>query len=643
MGETLAQKIIRAHLLHGDMTPGSEIALRIDQTLTQDATGTMAYLEFETMGIPRVRTELSVAYVDHNTLQSGFENADDHRYLQTVAKKHGVWFSRPGNGICHQVQLERFGKPGKTLIGSDSHTPTGGGIGMLAFGAGGMDVAVAMGGGAYYITMPKMFKVNLTGALRPYVTAKDISLELLRILSVKGGVGAIIEWGGPGIAALSVPERATITNMGTELGATTSIFPSDDVTRAFLAAEGREADFTPLASDPDAQYDRVIDIDLNTLQPMIACPHSPDNVVPVAKLTGTKVDQVCIGSCTNSSLFDMLKVAALLKGRTIAPGVSLSISPGSKQVLTMLADCGALTDILASGARLLECACGPCIGMGFSPNSGGVSLRTFNRNFLGRSGTKDAQVYLVSPETAVAAALTGTITDPQVLGPMPAVTLPEHFRIDDSAVLPPAPADEADAVEVLRGPNIRPFPQSKPFADALTAELVLKVGDNITTDHIMPAGSKILPYRSNIPKLAEFCFTVCDPTFPARARAAGDGIIVGGSNYGQGSSREHAALVPMYLGIRCVVAKSFARIHVANLINAGILPLTFENPADYDALQPGAQLRIDGIRAGMAAGALTLTDTAAGKSYPVVCSLTERQQAILLAGGLLNYTKEHAL
>lgn len=643
MGETLAQKIIRAHLLHGDMTPGSEIALRIDQTLTQDATGTMAYLEFETMGIPRVQTELSVAYVDHNTLQSGFENADDHRYLQTVAKKHGVWFSRPGNGICHQVHLERFGKPGKTLIGSDSHTPTGGGIGMLAFGAGGMDVAVAMGGGAYYITMPKMFKVNLTGTLRPYVTAKDISLELLRILSVKGGVGAIIEWGGPGIAALSVPERATITNMGTELGATTSIFPSDDVTRAFLAAEGREADFIPLASDPDAQYDRVIDIDLNTLQPMIACPHSPDNVVPVETLAGTKVDQVCIGSCTNSSLFDMLKVAALLKGRTIAPGVSLSISPGSKQVLTMLADCGALTDILASGARLLECACGPCIGMGFSPNSGGVSLRTFNRNFLGRSGTKDAQVYLVSPETAVAAALTGTITDPQTLGPMPAVTLPEQFRIDDSAVLPPAPADEADAVEVLRGPNIQPFPQSRPFADTLTAELVLKVGDNITTDHIMPAGSKILPYRSNIPKLAEFCFTVCDPTFPARARAAGDGIIVGGSNYGQGSSREHAALVPMYLGIRCVVAKSFARIHAANLINAGILPLTFENPADYDALQPGARLRIDDIRAGMAAGSLTLTDTAAGKAYSVVCSLTERQQAILLAGGLLNYTKEHAL
>ncbi len=643
MSDTLAQKIIRAHLLHGDMTPGSEIALRIDQTLTQDATGTMAYLEFETMGIPRVKTELSVAYVDHNTLQSGFENADDHRYLQSVARKHGVYFSRPGNGICHQVHLERFGKPGKTLIGSDSHTPTGGGIGMLAFGSGGLDVAVAMGGGAYYITMPKMFKVNLTGRLRPYVTAKDISLELLRILSVKGGVGAIIEWGGEGIASLSVPERATITNMGTELGATTSIFPSDGVTRAFLAAEGREADFTPLSADPDAVYDRVIDIDLGSLRPMIACPHSPDNVVTVEALSGTKVDQVCIGSCTNSSLFDMLKVAALLRGRTVAPNVSLSISPGSKQVLTMLADCGALSDILASGARVLECACGPCIGMGFSPNSGGVSLRTFNRNFLGRSGTKDAQVYLVSPETAVAAALTGCITDPQTLGPMPLITLPDSFRIDDSAVLPPAPADEADRVEVLRGPNIKPFPQSRPFADELSAELVLKVGDNITTDHIMPAGAKILPYRSNIPKLSEFCFRVCDPSFSERAKAAGGGIIVGGSNYGQGSSREHAALVPMYLGIRCVIAKSFARIHAANLINAGILPLTFENPDDYDALRQGAHLHIGSIRAGMAAGRLELTDTGSGKAYPVVCSFTERQQAILLAGGLLSYTKEQEL
>ena len=643
MGKTLTEKLIAAHLVSGSMEPGAEVALRIDQTLTQDATGTMAYLEFESMGIDRVKTKRSVAYIDHNTLQSGFENADDHRYIQSVAAKHGIWFSRPGNGICHQVHLERFGVPGQTLIGSDSHTPTGGGIGMLAFGAGGMDVAVAMGGGAYYITMPKVIKVELTGALRPFVTAKDISLEVLRLLSVKGGVGHVMEWGGPGIAGLSVPERATITNMGTELGATTSIFPSDEVTRAFLKAQGREADFTPLSADPDAAYDRVIHIDLDTLEPLIACPHMPDKVVPVRSLKGVKVDQVCVGSCTNSSLYDLLKTAAMLKGRTVAPSVSMSVSPGSRQVLTMLANCGALSDILVSGARLLECACGPCIGMGFSPNSGGVSLRTFNRNFLGRSGTKDAQVYLVSPETAVAAALTGTITDPQTLGPMPAVTLPEQFRIDDSAVLPPAPADEADAVEVLRGPNIQPFPQSRPFADTLTAELVLKVGDNITTDHIMPAGAKILPYRSNIPKLAEFCFTVCDPTFPARARAAGDGIIVGGSNYGQGSSREHAALVPMYLGIRCVVAKSFARIHAANLINAGILPLTFENPDDYDALQPGARLRIDDIRAGMAAGSLTLTDTAAGKAYSVVCSLTERQQAILLAGGLLNYTKEHAL
>ena len=640
MGETIAQKIIRAHLIHGEMTPGSEIALKIDQTLTQDATGTMAYLEFETMGIPRVKTELSVAYVDHNTLQSGFENADDHRYLQTVASKHGVHFSRPGNGICHQVHLERFGKPGKTLIGSDSHTPTGGGIGMLAFGAGGLDVAVAMGGGAYYITTPKMFKVNLTGKLRPYVTAKDVSLELLRILSVKGGVGAIIEWGGPGIAELSVPERATITNMGTELGATTSIFPSDEVTRKFLAAEGREEAYVPLSSDADAVYDRVIEINLDQLKPMIACPHSPDNVVSVDSLKGTKVDQVCIGSCTNSSLFDMLKVAAMLKGKTVSPNVSLSISPGSKQVLSMLAECGALTDILASGARVLECACGPCIGMGFSPNSGGVSLRTFNRNFLGRSGTKDAQVYLVSPETAVAAALTGEITDPMTFGPMPEIMMPEAFRIDDSAVLAPAPAEDAANVEVLRGPNIKEFPKSKPFAQSLDTNLVLKVGDNITTDHIMPAGSKILPYRSNIPFLSKFCFEVCDPSFAERAKAAGDGIIVGGSNYGQGSSREHAALVPMYLGIRCVLAKSFARIHVANLINAGILPLTFENPEDYEALQRNETLRLTDIPAGMAAGRIAVTNTTTGKTFYAICDLTQRQQAILMAGGLLNYTKE---
>ena len=640
MGMTIAQKIIKAHLVSGDMTPGSEVALRIDQTLTQDATGTMAYLEFETMGIPRVKTELSIAYVDHNTLQCGFENADDHRYLQTVAAKHGVYFSRPGNGICHQVHLERFGKPGKTLIGSDSHTPTGGGIGMLAFGAGGMDVAVAMGGGAYYITMPKMFKVNLTGKLRPYVTAKDVSLELLRILSVKGGVGAIVEWGGEGIATLSVPERATITNMGTELGATTSIFPSDEVTRAFLKAQGREDAYIPLSSDADAVYDRIIDIDLSTLEPMIACPHSPDNVVQVKTLSATKVDQVCIGSCTNSSLSDMLKVAAMLKGKTIDPSVSLSISPGSRQVLSMLADCGALADILASGARVLECACGPCIGMGFSPSSGGVSLRTFNRNFLGRSGTKDGQVYLVSPETAVASALTGYITDPTTTVGELNVTMPDSFKIDDSAVLAPVPAEEADKAQVLRGPNIKEFPKSKAFSDTLEAKLVLKVGDNITTDHIMPAGAKILPYRSNIPHLSKFCFEVCDPSFPERAKAAGDGIIVGGSNYGQGSSREHAALVPMYLGIRGVIAKSFARIHIANLINSGILPMVFEDPADYDKLDQDADLYIEGIVSGMASGKLTVTDRTTGNKFNVLCSLTERQRAILLAGGLLNYTKE---
>ena len=639
MGKTIAQKIIAAHLISGDMTPGSEVALRIDQTLTQDATGTMAYLEFETMGIPRVRTELSIAYVDHNTLQCGFENGDDHRYLQTVAAKHGVWFSRPGNGICHQVHLERFGKPGKTLIGSDSHTPTGGGIGMLAFGAGGMDVAVAMGGGAYYITMPKMFKVNLTGKLNPYVTAKDVSLELLRILSVKGGVGAIVEWGGEGIKTLSVPERGTITNMGTELGATTSIFPSDEVTRQFLAAQGRGEDYVPLESDPDAVYDRIIDIDLSSLKPMIACPHSPDNVVEVASLKNVKVDQVCIGSCTNSSLYDLLKVAAMLKGKTIHPSVSLSVSPGSRQVLTMLSDCGALSDILASGARVLECACGPCIGMGFSPNSGGVSLRTFNRNFLGRSGTKDGQVYLVSPETAVASALTGYITDPTTIAEPLDIRMPEKFLINDSAVLPPVPAEEAEKAQVLRGPNIKEFPKSKPFADSLTAQLVLKVGDNITTDHIMPAGAKILPYRSNIPFLSKFCFEVCDPAFPERAKAAGDGIIVGGSNYGQGSSREHAALVPMYLGIRGVIAKSFARIHIANLINSGILPMTFENPDDYDKLDQNTKLTITGIVEGMEKGILTVTADN-GFTFHVNCSLTERQRAILLAGGLLNYTRE---
>ena len=640
MGLTIAQKIIKDHLVSGDMTVGSEVALRIDQTLTQDATGTMAYLEFESMGIPRVRTEKSVAYIDHNTLQSGFENADDHRYIQSVAKKHGLYFSRPGNGICHQVHLERFGKPGKTLIGSDSHTPTGGGIGMLAFGAGGLDVAVAMGGGAYYITMPKMYKVELTGKLRDFVTAKDVSLEILRILSVKGGVGAIIEWGGEGIKTLSVPERATITNMGTELGATTSIFPSDEITKAFLEAEERGEDWKPLSSDPDAEYDAVIKIDLSTLKPLIACPHSPDNVVTVESLKGTKVDQVCIGSCTNSSLLDMLKVAALLKGKVIDPTVSLSISPGSKQVLAMLADCGALTDIISAGARLLECACGPCIGMGFSPNSAGVSLRTFNRNFEGRSGTKDGKVYLVSPETAVAAALTGEIMDPRLLGKMPEIKMPAAFRIDDSAVIPPADEETAKTLEVLRGPNIKKFPDTFPQENTLTAPLLLKVGDNITTDHIMPAGAKILPYRSNIPHLSQFCFAVCDETFPERAKAAGRSVIVGGSNYGQGSSREHAALVPLYLGVRAVVAKSFARIHVANLINVGILPLTFKNTEDYDKLKMNDTLTFSDVHSGMDKGVIMMKDETTGESFELSCSFTERQKDILKAGGLLAYTKE---
>ncbi len=637
MGLTIAQKIIKDHLVAGEMIVGNEVSLKIDQTLTQDATGTMAYLEFETMGVPRVRTELSVAYIDHNTLQSGFENADDHLFIQSMAKKYGLYFSRPGNGICHQVHLERFGKPGKTLIGSDSHTPTGGGIGMLAMGAGGLDVAVAMGGGAYNITMPKMYKVNLTGKLRDFVTAKDVSLEILRILSVKGGVGAIIEWGGEGVKTLSVPERATITNMGAELGATTSIFPSDEITKAFLEAEGRGEDWIELKSDEDAVYDKVIEINLSELKPLIACPHSPDNIKTVESLKGTKVDQVCIGSCTNSSLFDMLKVAALLKGKTIKPEVSLSISPGSKQVLAMLADCGALSDIIASGARVLECACGPCIGMGFSPNSGGVSLRTFNRNFEGRSGTANGQVYLVSPETAVAAALTGEITDPMLLGEMPKVTMPEAFKIDDSAILPPASVEEAADLPIIRGPNIKPFPESKELEDSIQVPLVLMVGDNITTDHIMPAGAKILPYRSNIPHLSQYCFEVCDKTFPERAKAAGQSIIIGGNNYGQGSSREHAALVPLYLGVRAVVAKGFARIHAANLINAGILPLTFENPDDYDDLEQDDLLNLSGIFEGMDAGSMTLKNLTKNTEIKLVCQFTDRQKAILKAGGLLKF------
>ena len=639
MGLGVAEKIIYSHLISGTLNKGSEIALHIDQTLTQDATGTMAYLQFEAMGIDRVRTEKSVAYIDHNMLQSGFENADDHRYIQTVAKKHGIWFSRPGNGICHQVHLERMAVPGKTLIGSDSHTPTAGGLGMLAFGAGGLDVAVAMGGGAYYINMPEIVRVELTGKLRPFVTAKDVSLELLRRISVKGGVGKIMEWGGEGIKTLSVPERATITNMGTETGATTSVFPSDDNTLEFLKAQGREKDFVRCEADDDARYSEIITIDLSELEPMIACPHQPDNVVKVSEVSGIKIDQVCIGSCTNSSLSDMLKCANMLKGRKISDSVSMSVSCGSKQVLSMLSDCGALSDILASGARLLECGCGPCIGMGFSPNSGGISLRSFNRNFEGRSGTRDARVYLVSPETACASALTGVITDPRTLGINSInVSVPKSFKTDDSAILEPALPEEAKNIAVIKGPNIKSVPVGDRLPDTFSLPVGLKVGDNVTTDHIMPAGSKILPFRSNIPKMSDFCFSVCDPAFPERARELGKSIIIGGVNYGQGSSREHAALVPLYLGVRAVIAKSFARIHRANLINAGILPLVFENASDYDLINEGDKPVITDIKNGLESGRIIMELN--GKEITLLCELSERQRSILYAGGLLNLTRE---
>ncbi len=642
MGLTLAQKLIKSHLVEGEMIPGQEIGLKIDQTLTQDATGTMAYLEFEAMGVDRVKTERSVAYIDHNTLQTGFENADDHRYIQTVTKKHGIYFSRPGNGICHQVHLERFGIPGKTLIGSDSHTPTGGGIGMLAMGAGGMDVAVAMGGGTYYIPMPTMTRINLTGYLKPWVSAKDVILEVLRRMTVKGGVGKIIEYGGEGVKTLSVPERATITNMGAELGATTSIFPSDEITLAFLKAQDRADDWTEILPDPDAQYDEVIDIDLCALEPMAACPHMPDKVKTTEEIGKIKVDQVAIGSCTNSSFVDMMKVAKILKGKTVCPTVSLCIAPGSKQVLNMLAMNGALGDMIGAGARILESACGPCIGMGQSPNSGGISLRTFNRNFEGRSGTKDAGIYLVSPEVAAASALTGYLTDPRDLGEAPTVEMPEHFTINDNMIEPPASPEEAASIKVLRGPNIKPFPKTEPLPESITAKAVLKVGDNITTDHIMPAGAKILPYRSNIPHLSQFCFGVCDESFPERIKAEGKGIIIGGANYGQGSSREHAALVPLYLGVKAVITKSFARIHVANLVNAGILPFTFANEADYDRIDQMDQLELADIRTAMENNTpVVLKNLTKNEEYPLDAShLSARQRAMLLCGGLLDYTRE---
>ncbi len=616
MGLTLCEKIIKSHLVDGEYKKGNEVGIRIDQTLTQDATGTMAYLELEAMDIDKVKTELSVAYIDHNTLQTGFENADDHKFIQSVCKKRGVRYSRPGNGICHQVHLERFGIPGKTLIGSDSHTPTGGGLGMLAMGAGGLDVAVAMGGGAYYITVPEVIKVNLTGKLSPYVAAKDIILEVLRILSVKGGVGKVVEYGGEGVKTLSVPERATITNMGAELGATTSIFPSDEITYEFMKAQSREQDWVELIPDADAEYDRVIDIDLSTLKPLAAMPHMPDNVKSISEIGKIKVDQVLIGSCTNSSLLDMMKVAKILKGKKVSPNVSLGIAPGSKQVLNMLALNGALADMIDAGARILESACGPCIGMGQSPCSSGVSLRTFNRNFEGRSGTADGKVYLVSPETAAASAITGVLTDPTELTEDISVTLPKTFIINDNMIELPADSKaEADAVEVYYGPNIKPFPKTSPLTESISATAVLKVGDNITTDHIMPAGAKILPYRSNIPYLSQFCFRQCDENFAENCKKAESCVVIGGANYGQGSSREHAALVPLYLGVKAVITKSFARIHKANLVNAGIIPLNFKDTSDYDKIDVNDELELPAIKSELAETLIAVFDNLFGSHF----------------------------
>ena len=638
----LTQKILASHLVSGQMIPGEEISIRIDQTLTQDSTGTMAYLQFEAMGVKRVRTKRSVAYIDHNTLQTGFENADDHQYIQTVAHKHGIWCSKPGNGICHQVHLERYGIPGWTLLGSDSHTPTGGGIGMLAIGAGGLDVAVAMGGGAYYLTCPRVVNVHLTGKLPYGVAAKDIILEVLRRLSVKGGVGRVMEYTGPGVATLTVPERATIANMGAELGATTSVFPSDEVTRAFLKAQDREADWQPLAADPGAAYDETVEICLDTLLPLVAKPHMPDNVETVEAVGPIAVDQVFIGSCTNSSYQDMMRVARILKGKRVHPNVSLVIGPGSRQVLTMLARNGALADMMAAGARILETACGPCIGMGQSPRTGAVSLRTNNRNFYARSGTASAGIYLVSCETAAASALTGVLTDPRTLDVDLDIPQPEHFEVNDNLVIPPVEEGHEDEVEVVRGPNIHPFPLGKALADTVTGKVLLKMEDNITTDHIMPSNAKLLPYRSNIPYLSDYCLTPVDPAFPARAKAEHGGMLVAGQNYGQGSSREHAALVPLYLGIRAVVAKSFARIHRDNLINNGILPLTFANEGDYDDISPMDELTLPHVREAIAQGQeqLTLHNATKGRDYTVCLPLTQRQRGMILAGGLLNYTRE---
>lgn len=633
----IVEKILKEHLVVGEMKKGSEIGIRIDQTLTQDSTGTMAYLQFEALGVDKVKTKRSVAYIDHNMLQTGPENADDHKYIQTVAKKHGIYFSKPGNGICHQVHLERFGVPGQTLVGSDSHTPTGGGIGMLAIGAGGLDVAVAMGGGEYYIKCPQVVKVNLIGKLSPWVTAKDIILELLRRLTVKGGVNKVFEYAGEGVKTLSVPERATITNMGAELGATTSVFPSDEVTRAFLKAQDREEAFVELKADEDAEYDQVVEINLSELEPLVACPHSPDNVVKVSELKNVKVDQVTIGSCTNSSYVDMMKVANILDGNTVNENVSLVIGPGSKQVLNMIAENGALSKMIASGARIIESGCGPCIGMGQSPANDAVSLRTINRNFEGRCGTVSAGVYLVSPEIAAVSAIKGYITDPREFGEAVTVEMPEKFLINDNLIV--KPAENGQEVEVVRGPNIKPFPIAEVLKDTVEGKVLIKVEDNITTDHIMPSNAKLLPYRSNVPHLSNYCLTPCNPEFPERAKQNNGGYILAGENYGQGSSREHAALAPLYLGVKAVFAKSFARIHMANLINNGIMPLVFDNPSDYDDIDEFDEIVINESLSSVESGKVTIKNKTKGKAYTMKLEVSERQKEMLIKGGLINSIK----
>lgn len=637
MGRNLAEKILSNHIVEGELRKGSSIGIKINQTLTQDSTGTMAYLQLEAMGIDKVKTKRSVAFVDHNMLQQGFENADDHEFIKTVASKHGVYFSKPGNGVCHQVFLERFAVPGETLIGSDSHTPTAGAVGMLAMGAGGLDVALAMAGGAYYINVPKVCKVNIIGSFKPMVTGKDVVLEVLRRLTVKGGVSKIFEYGGEGIKNLSVPQRATITNMGAELGATTSIFPSDERTLEFFKAQGREEDWFEFKADEDAVYDEEITIDLNTLEPLAAMPHSPDNVKKVSEIGKIKVDQVAIGSCTNSSYEDLMKVAKILKGKKVHPDVSLVIAPGSRQVMEMIARNGALADIISSGARILENGCGPCIGMGQAPGTNGVSLRTFNRNFYGRSGTLSAKVYLVSPETAAVSAIKGVLTDPRELETDLCINMPERFIVDDSMIL--KPAEDGTKVEVKRGPNIKPFPINKELGEKIEGKILIKVEDNITTDHIMPSNSKLLPFRSNIPYLSQFCFNTIDTEFPKRAKNLGGGFIIAGENYGQGSSREHAALAPLYLGVRGVIAKSFARIHKANLINNGIVPLEFKNEADYNEVDPLDELVIDNIKEALTKGSVKVKNISKNSEFEVLIDLTEKEIQVIKAGGRLNYVK----